>query len=378
VNLELTDDQQFFLDTTRRFLASEVPIPTVRALHDTDAGFERSWWQHAAELGWTSMLVSERAGGGSLSGRPVADAALVAEELGRACAPGPFLPVNLVAAALSAAGSAAQQDDVLVGLLAGTSIASWAFAEPGDRWNAAGIAATAEVDADAIVLDGHKAYVEAAPTADHLLVTARTGLGLTQVLVPTGTAGVTVRPTASIDLVRRFGEVLLESVRLPLAAVVGEVGDAGDQVERQLQLALVLQCASIVGALDRVFEFTLEYMGDRFAFGRPIASYQALKHRVADMLLWLESAKGTTDAAVAAVDARADDASRLVSVAKSYVGDKAMAILQECNQFHGGISQTWEHDLHLYLRRVTLERALYGTPEHHRERLCVLLGVGNA
>jgi alkylation response protein AidB-like acyl-CoA dehydrogenase len=175
--------------------------------------------------------------------------------------------------------------------------------------------------------------------------------------------------------VRRFGTTTFDRVTLPTSAVVGEIGGAAAQVERQLQLALVLQCAEIVGLLDRVFEFTLEYMHDRYAFGRPIASYQALKHRIADMLLWLESAKGTTDAAIAAVDERADDASRLASVAKSYVAEKAMTIIQECNQFHGGISQTWEHDLHLYLRRATVDRALYGTPEQHRERLCVLLGI---
>jgi len=116
-------------------------------------------------------------------------------------------------------------------------------------------------------------------------------------------------------------------------------------------------------------------MNDRYAFGRPISSFQALKHRVADILLWLESAKATTDAAIGAVDDRADDADRLVRVAKAFVADKALTIIGECIQFHGGIAMTWEHDIHLYLRRSTVNRALYGTPEHHRERLCELLGM---
>jgi alkylation response protein AidB-like acyl-CoA dehydrogenase len=374
VNLELTEDQSFFRDTTRKFLHAEAPITVVRGLHESEHGFERAWWRRAAELGWTSLLVSEVSGGGSLSGRPLADAAIVAEELGRSVAPGPFLPVNVVASALSSAGNDAHAD-TLAGLLSGEAIATWAFAEPGSRWDVAGVASTAEVQGDEIVLSGVKRYVEAAAAADHLLVTARTGDGLTQVLVPVGTAGVTVVPSQSLDLVRRFGEVRLNGVRLPRSAVVGEVGDAANEVERQLEIALVLQCAETVGGLDRVFNFTLEYMGDRFAFGRPISSYQALKHRVADLLLELESAKGCVDAAAAAVDGGSAQAPIEASVAKAYVGDKAMHLIQECMQFHGGIAVTWEHEIHLHLRRATVNRAMYGTPEQHRERICSLLGL---
>jgi alkylation response protein AidB-like acyl-CoA dehydrogenase len=116
-------------------------------------------------------------------------------------------------------------------------------------------------------------------------------------------------------------------------------------------------------------------MDDRYAFGRPISSYQALKHRVADILLWLESAKATTDALITAIDDGAPEAARLASVAKAYIGDKSLTIIQECVQFHGGIGVTWEHDIHLYLRRASVNRAVYGTPEHHRDRLCRLLGM---
>jgi alkylation response protein AidB-like acyl-CoA dehydrogenase len=141
-----------------------------------------------------------------------------------------------------------------------------------------------------------------------------------------------------------------------------------------LQIALALQCADIVGGLGRVFDFTLEYMNDRYAFGRPISSYQALKHRVADVLLMLETARACCDAAVAAFDGGGADAATEASVAKAYVADAAMHIIQECMQFHGGISVTWEHDLHLYLRRASVSRALFGTPEFHRNRICTLLG----
>jgi alkylation response protein AidB-like acyl-CoA dehydrogenase len=374
VNLELTEDQAFFRETTRRFIETETPLATLRA--DAGRTLDRRWWRRAAELGWTAMLAPEDAGGGSLSGRPVADAAIVAEEMGRMTTPGPFLPVNVVATALASAGPA--HGEVLAALVAGESIAAWALAEPNSQWRPDRLATTATVDGSDVVVSGVKRYVEGADVADHLLVVARTGDALTQVLVPAGAPGVSVVPAQNLDLFRQFADVRLDGVRLPLSAVVGEVGHAADDVERQLQIALVLQSAETVGALDRVFEFTLEYMNDRYAFGRPISSFQALKHRVADLLLMLETAKGCVDAAVQAIDDRTARAGVEASVAKANVGTGSLRIIGECMQFHGGISVTWEHDLHLYLRRATVNRAVLGTPEQHYERICSLLGLDGA
>ena len=374
MNLELTEDQEFFRDTTRRFLESESPLTAVRALWDSIDGFDRGWWTKAAELGWTTLFVPEEHGGGSLSGNPVQDAVIVAEEMGRLVAPGPFLPVNVVCAALARDGSAAQQAELFPGLLSGESIATWAFAEHGGTWDGTGVSLTAEPAGDSVVLNGEKAYVEAAGIADHFLVTARTGDGLTQVLVPADTTGVTVTRGRSIDLVRRYGSIRFDGVRVPASAVVGEVGSAGDAIEHLLEVALALQCAESVGAADRVFEFTIEYAQDRYAFGRPIASFQALKHRIADMLQWLEFSKSISDAAAKAIDTGIDSA-RLVSVAKSYIGDKCLDLIDDCVQINGGIGVTWEHDIHIYSRRVAVNRAGYGSPEEHKERLCSLLEV---
>jgi alkylation response protein AidB-like acyl-CoA dehydrogenase len=140
-------------------------------------------------------------------------------------------------------------------------------------------------------------------------------------------------------------------------------------------VALVIQNAETVGAAARVFEFTLEYARDRVAFGRPIGSYQALKHRLAEMKTALEGSFATATSSTKAVAAGADDAAELVSVAKAYIGEHAVAIVQDCVQLHGGIGVTWEHDLHLYLRRVTQNAALYGSPRQHRERIATLLGM---
>jgi alkylation response protein AidB-like acyl-CoA dehydrogenase len=371
--LGLTEDQQFFQETTRKFLEREAPLTTVRALADDADGFDRAWWARGAELGWASFLVPEDDGGGSLSGEGVVDLAIVAEEMGRLVSPGPLVPTNIVADAVARGGSAELRAEVLPGIVAGEMVAAWCIAGPGGGWDAHGVTVAAVRaggdGGEELVLDGVSTPVEYAAQADELLVTARTDGGVTQCLVAASTPGVHVEPVDSVDLVRRFGTVHLEGVRVPAHRIVGEVGGAADAVERQLHLAIVLQSAEVVGALDRVLEFTLEYLGDRGSFGRPLASYQAIKHRIADMKMWIEGCHGVTEVAVRAVQDDDPDVIETVSAAASYLGDHAGEILQDCTQLHGGIGVTWEHDLHLYLRRITLDRNLFGTPAQHRERI---------
>lgn len=368
MELELSDDQEFFRQTTRKFLAAECPIATVRSLEDDPAGFTPEYWTRGAELGWTSMLVPEADGGGSLSEHGLLDLVLVAEEMGRLVSPGPLVPVNVVASALAASGSREQRAALLPGLLSGEAVAAWCGPSPIDP----------EAQGDGFVLTGVVGPVEAGAQAEHLLVAARTGDDVTQLLVPADAAGVTVTALGGLDLVRRFAEVRFDAVVVPASAVVGTVGGAADDIERQLQIAVVLQCAETVGAMDRIFELTLEYLGDRYSFGRPLSSYQALKHRVADLKMWLEACHATAAAAARAVASGADNASELISAAKSTIGPHATELIQDCVQLHGGIGVTWEHDLHLYLRRATVNRATYGTPEEHRERIAtVLLGAAS-
>jgi alkylation response protein AidB-like acyl-CoA dehydrogenase len=376
VDFELSAEQELFWTTTKKFLDSECPISTVRALADEPAGFDLSWWQRAAALGWTSAFVPADLGGGSVSGRPVLDLVIVAEELGRHVGPGPLLPTNVVAAAVAAAGTQHQRTAVLPALASGAQVGAWAFAEPGRPWRPRDVALRAERYGDGWVLDGEKAYVEAAAQAAWLLVTARGPDGLIQFVVPAETDGITIAPVESLDLVRRFGHVRFDRARVPASSVLGDQSDAAAAVEYQLQLALALQCAEMVGAIDRVFEFTVQWAFDRYSFGRPLASYQALKHRFADMKMWLEACHGTATAAARSVDGRAADASELVSVAKAYIGDQAPELVQDCVQLHGGIGITWEHDIHLYLRRVTQDRSLYGAPAQHRDQVAALLGMG--
>lgn len=375
MDLDLTADQELFVETTRRFLETECPLERVRALHETEQGFERDYWRRGAELGWTAMLVPDELGGGSVSGSGLLDLVLVAEEMGRLVSPGPLLPVNVVADALVRRGSPDQRDAFLPGLVTGETIATWAIDEGDGSADAAAVALAARQDGDDWILDGTKTFVQDAAAADVLLLTARTGGGLTQFVVPADTPGVSVAELRSLDLVRRFGEVTFAGARVPSTAVLGGVGEAGPDVERQRQVAIVLQNAESVGAASRVFDFTLEYASDRIAFGRPIGSYQALKHRFADLRTWLEACRATAVAAARAVDEEAPDAAELVSVAKAYIADRSPAVVQDCVQLHGGIGVTWEHDLHLYLRRVAQNAALYGSVRQHRERVASLLGM---
>jgi alkylation response protein AidB-like acyl-CoA dehydrogenase len=366
VLLELSPEQEFLAETTAKFLAATVPTGELRRRRDDGAGFDAAYWRKGAELGWTSLLVAERAGGGSVSGRGVVDLALLSYEFGRAAAPGPLVGANVVAAALSDTGT---HPDVLAGLLDGSTLATWAVGEPPPSDHPGDINTDIQVDGGTVVVNGVKRPVESALQADHFLVTGRTGDGLTQVLVPRHTPGVIVEPMTSVDLTRRFGVVQCDDVRLPPDAIVGAVGTADAPVERQLQLAMAILNAECVGAMQRVFDMTLEWAFDRYTFGRPLASYQELKHRFADMKAWLEASHAISDVAADAVqDARAD-AGELVSIAKAYIGHYGTELVHDCVQLHGGIGVTYEHDIHLFVRRVTLDRSLFGTPADHRQRI---------
>ena len=182
----------------------------------------------------------------------------------------------------------------------------------------------------------------------------------------------TMSPMESVDLTRRFSTVRFDDVRVPATAVIGEIGAADQQVERQLQRALAIGNAESVGAMQTAFDMTVEWAFDRYSFGRPLASYQELKHRFADMKTWLEAGHAVSDAATGAVATGSPDADELLSAAASFIGDYGSELVQDCVQIHGGIGLTFDHDIHLYLRRHTLGRALYGTPADHRQRLAAI------
>jgi alkylation response protein AidB-like acyl-CoA dehydrogenase len=367
VQLDLTEDQELFHSTTLRFVEEQLPIAATRALHDDPNGFDRGWLRRCADLGWFAMLVPEALGGGSVSGSGIRDAALVADVIGRHVQPGPFVGINVVASALAAGGSDRLQSEVLPKLVGGESVATWApldrLGQPDD-----GAGVTATRDGDQVRLSGTRGFVLDGASADHVLVSAALEGEPVQVLVPKDTVGMTTVALSGLDLSRRFAHLTLTDVIAPADALVGDAAAIG----RLHLIAVVLNVADTVGAMDALFDMTVEYAKDRVAFGRPIGSFQALKHVLADEALHLETAKAVSDAAAQAVATNAADVTEVVAMAAAYVGERGNELAQQCLQVHGGIGYTWEHDLHLLMRRIQSNSALFGEPSWHRARVCDL------
>jgi alkylation response protein AidB-like acyl-CoA dehydrogenase len=375
VDVNLTDEQRFLQETARKFLEQAAPLSALRAAAaDGAPPLTRSYWEQAASLGFAAMLTPEEFGGAGAE-QPLLDLVIIAEEMGRLVAPGPLLSVSVVTDALLRAGSADQQRRYLPALADGSLLASWAVGEPADQWEPAAAATIARRDGQDWVLTGQKAAVEAADLADVFLVPARTDEGMAQFLVPRDLPGVSVRQLPRYDLGRIFGDVEFADVRVPGEALLGEPGGIDACLEHQYLLALCLQAAETAGLLERIFDETIGYLQTRYAFGRTLASYQALKHRIADHKLWLEAALGISTALAHALADQDAQSARLASAAKAHIGEQSVAIISDCAQLFGGISMTWEHDLHLYLRRATVNKFLYGSPAQHRERLCRLSGL---
>lgn len=355
-----SDDTTLLLETARRFLKDETSTTTVRTWGETAEGFDRGWWATATELGWTSLACGHWAGGVETT------LAALAFELGRVVAPGPFIPCNLVADALS---RSAAHDDVVAAISEGTAIATWCVSEPDRPWG------TIETTLARGRLTGVKTLVEAALQADAFLVTAAGEDGLVQLVVPADARGVEVQSLRGLDLVRRYGEVRFAEVSIDDDAVLPR---GAEGFERLVQLALVMQTAEMAGCAERLFTMTAEYAFERHSFGRPLASYQALKHRFADMKTALEASRATADAAARAVEACDPNAGKLARAAKVYVGDQAPEIAQGCVQLHGAIGVTWEHDIHLFMRRILVDRGLYGMPDDHRKWIGARAVAGTA
>jgi alkylation response protein AidB-like acyl-CoA dehydrogenase len=367
MHVELTSEQEALRSTTARFLDERMPIGAVRALREDPAGFAPTYWSQGAELGWTSLLVGEAHGGGTVSDNAIADLALIAHEFGVHAAPGPLVPSNVVAYALSNAGGG--HSEILESLMTGSTTAAWCYSEPAPNDKLGQIGLEIAADGDDLVITGTKRPVENAREADVFLVTGRTDDGLTQVVVPASTPGITVTALQSADLTRRYGTVTFDGVRVSADTAVGEVGGAGADVARQLQIALVIHNAESVGAMQRAFEMTRSWVDDRYSFGRALATYQEIKHRLADLLTWLESSHAINDVAIAAVGSSSPDADELTSAAKAFISEYGGELAQDCVQLHGGIGVTFEHDLHLFLRRVTVNRSCFGTFAEHRRRV---------
>lgn len=374
MDTDVTEDQRALLDASTHFMEQSCPVATVRDAAARDDAFAAAYRRQAGEFGWFSMLVPEALGGGSISDNGVLDAALIAYARGARLQPGSFVGTNVAAFALATAGSDERRVGVLSALVAGEASASWAVAATGDSRLEGGVTARPSGDGD-LVLSGTKTAVQDVETSSWLLVTCDSPAGAAQVLVRADAPGVTVMPLESLDLSRRFAEVRFDDTPAAAVAVVGTPGSIGALLDRQLAIAVTLTAAESVGAMDHEFAMTLQYAKDRIAFGRPIGSFQAVKHLLADTSLAIEMSKSVVLAAARSLGDDDGYGVEAASIAKALVGEAAVELAQNCFQVFGGIGYTWEHDQHLYLRRLTTDAGLYGDAAWHRERLCQLAGI---
>ena len=363
-----TEDQELFERATARFLETHFPMSTVRELASESSTFAPARWREAAELGWTTLLVPEQAGGGSISGNGLADLLIVAAAFGRHAAPGPLLGTNAVSAALGRWGTPEQHDGPLAELLSGDAVAAWAPAG----------SLTAARSGDTSILRGRVGAVEYAADAAYVLVAADEPAGRSQFLVPLDAPGVERAPLRTVDLTRHFDDVTLADVAVSNDGRVGPPGAGDDQEADLLDVVAVLAVGEIVGAMDRAFEITLDWTTNRYSFGRPLSSYQEIKHRMADLRTQLEAAAAVVARAAFAVGSGAPDGREWASAAMAYAGRVGPELVQDCIQLHGGIGVTADHDLHVFLRRATLDANLYGTPADFAQRLGRLVADAEA
>lgn len=362
----LDQDQRALRDVVERYIERRSPVSRVRQLIDDPLGFWPGWLAAAAEIGWFAMLVPPEFDGGSVSGKPVHDAIVIATEVGRHLQPGPFVTTNVLANAIASHGTDTHRQDLLPKIVRGEVLASWAYADMRGNLDY-GTGLQGIRDGDEIVLNGARGYVSYGDTAEVLLVIACVDSRVVQLLIPAETPGLTRTALATLDLTRRVAHCQFDDVRVPVSQVLAG-GVAA--VDEQLRLACVLTCADTLGALDRLFSMTIQYAKTRVSFGRPIGSFQSLKHILADQFLYLETCRAGLAAAAQAVDGRVESLDKVVLMVGAYIGDVANDIAQECLQVHGGIGYTWEHDLHLYMRRIRANSALFGSSNWLRERLC--------
>jgi alkylation response protein AidB-like acyl-CoA dehydrogenase len=376
VHLEFTAEQDELRDGVRAVLARECPISLVREVVEKGATPDALWSQ-MVELGWPALTVPERAGG---LGMGTVELAVVVEELGRVLAPGPFVPtVTQFAPIVAEAGSREQQERFLGGIAAGELTGTLALVEESGSVEAGHVTATATPDGDGFVLEGAKETVVEASTADEIAVVARTpgtrgdnGVGAFVV----SRADVRLEPIDALDSTRPLARVALDGVRIGADRALGDPGPAtATAVRRAVEVAATALAVETVGAAQAIFDITLAYAKQRQQFGAPIGSFQAIKHKFADMLVALERARATSYFAALTIAEDDDRRALATSTAKAAAGDCAALLAKEGIQIHGGIGYTWEHDMHLYVRRVKSSSLLFGNAAQHRARVADLIGL---
>jgi alkylation response protein AidB-like acyl-CoA dehydrogenase len=366
-----SEEQEEFRRMVRRFVEEHSPEAAVRKQMQTERGFDPAVWSAmAGQLGLQGLVVPEEFGG---QGFGAVELAIALEEMGRAllCAPY-FSTVVLGVNTLLLAGDDDAKRTLLPGIASGATIASLALAEPGGRWDPSGCEVTAGSDGATWRISGTKTYVLDGHSADVVLVAARTGAGVSLFHVAGDAAGLARTPLTTLDPTRKQARLEFDGVE---ARLLGADGAGWDVLSAVLDRAAVALAAEQVGGAQRCLDMSVAYAKDRVQFGRPIGSFQAIKHKCADMLLEVESARSAAYHAAWCAAEPDGDLPWVASLAKAYCSDAFFQVASENIQIHGGIGFTWEHPAHLYFRRAKSSALLFGDPSYHREVLVQRIGL---
>jgi alkylation response protein AidB-like acyl-CoA dehydrogenase len=364
MDFSFSSDQQLLKNSARAFLDEHMKPATVRLLWDDPRGESDTMWKEMAQLGWLGLSLPEADGG---SGLGMVETSILLEEMGRAAYPGPYFPTMLAASAISLAGGDAQKKRWLAAVATGDARATIAFLDAELDWNPEAAQTRASRTAKGFTLTGRKQFVPWAHVANVLVVPAQGPEGLTLFLVDPSAAGLTLEPAQVMDLATRLVNVTFDRVPVAADAVLGAPGQAAPLLAGLLRRGAVGAAAEMLGAARRCLDLAVGYAKVREQFGQPIGSFQAIRHKCADMLLEVENSHAAVYYAAWALDAGAEDAELAASVAKAYVGDASRRVCGEAIQVHGGIGFTWEYDLHLYFKRAKALEAQYGDADYHRE-----------
>ena len=371
MSLITTAEQEALRDVMRAFLRKYSNESDVRQQMDTDTGYDAEAWQTAAEqIGMQALAIPEELGG---AGYGFDELAVVMEETGRTLFTGPVLSTVVLATnALLLSGDDQACKRYLPSIAEGSLIATVAVTEDAAHWSEDDVKLAARRDAEHWVLNGTKNHVLGGAGAGLIVVAARTGSGVSLFAVDGGAPGVHVTPLPVMDLTRRFSSITFDEAG---ATLIGKESEGWATLSQVFDRALVALACEQVGGAAAVLESTIDYLKVRQQFGRPIGSFQAIKHRCADMLVELESARSAAAYASAAVAASAEDSPVAASIAKTYCSTAYYHIAAESIQMHGGIGFTWEHPAHLYFKRAKSSEILFGSPASHRERIARLIGM---
>jgi alkylation response protein AidB-like acyl-CoA dehydrogenase len=374
MNFDLTEERQMLQDTLRRFLRDRYDTATRNAILESDSGMSTKIWSELAELGIIGALFTEEQGGFGGKGF---DIALVFEELGRAGVVEPFLDTAVLSGGLIADLGNTDQQAHVEEIIAGTLQLAFAHGEPSSRYDLTNVSTTASDKGGEIVLNGRKAVVVNAEVAGMLVVSARESGGrddadgISLFLVPADAKGVTLQGYALLAG-GRAAEVTLDDVTVPASARLGVAGKAASAIEARIAAASVAQTAETLGAMETACYLTKDYLGTRKQFGRPIGTFQALAHRMADLLIEMEQARSAVILAAGNLEEDRGTRERHVSATKNLIGRAGRLVGEEAIQLHGGIAMTQEYELAHIAKRIVMADHRFGDVDHHLERFIAL------